>query len=170
MELVSPLSCPRAVFQTLHSFFCLERSKVRMEWMKPKWISQRGKDKNASGFWYTVWRVQVRRKEEGHSNRETQEGYKCVSFVEHHTLEGGGTRSNMDLCARPPNVTSGDFLVFLRRMKSNWPAFNHAETNCPSMSCPVLFPTGRFVQLHHPGEGTGEERVWGFKLSAPVAR
>lgn len=76
----------------------------------------------------------------------------------------------MDLCTRPPNVTLGDFLVFLRRMKSNWPAFNHAGTNCPGMSCPVLFPTGRFVQLHHPGESTGEERARGFKLSAPVSR
>ena len=43
-----------------------------------------------------MWRVQVRReKKEGHSNRDTQEAYKCVSFFEHYTMSEYALRASV---------------------------------------------------------------------------
>jgi len=51
----------------------------------PKW----GERKKPLDF--DIWRGESRsgRKKEGHSNRGTQETYKCVSFFEHYTLLEG---------------------------------------------------------------------------------
>lgn len=67
------------------------------------------KKRKASGFEIQRGEYRSQEKKEGHSNKATREGYKCVSFRERYPFQGEGGLAAIDLCTRPPNVT---FVLF----------------------------------------------------------